>query len=152
MRTLAEIERRLDELTGNSVPGTGRPVPGAEFPAAAGELLALGEGILEHWLAARGLEPTREEREGFRLLALHRQGATGDPSFNACRETCRELVYHYNLLTMDPQHEDSLRRLRMMALVANHLRLFVVGRMQVAGLGDFCCSSRSVREQAARAE
>ena len=152
MRTLAEIERRLDELTGNSVPGTGRPVPGTEFPAAAGELLALGEGILEHWLAARGLEPTREEREGFRLLALHRQGATGDPSFNACRETCRELVYHYNLLTMDPQHEDSLRRLRMMALVANHLRLFVVGRMQVAGLGDFCCSSRSVREQAARAE
>jgi len=152
LRTLAEIERRLDELTGNSVPGTGRPVPGTEFPAAAGELLALGEGILEHWLAARGLEPTREEREGFRLLALHRQGATGDPSFNACRETCRELVYHYNLLTMDPQHEDSLRRLRMMALVANHLRLFVVGRMQVAGLGDFCCSSRPVREQAARAE
>jgi hypothetical protein len=152
LRTLAEIERRLDELTGNSVPGTGRPVPGTELPAAAGELLALGEGILEHWLAARGLEPTREEREGFRLLALHRQGATGDPSFNACRETCRELVYHYNLLTMDPQHEDSLRRLRMMALVANHLRLFVVGKMQVAGLGDFCCSSRPVREQAARAE
>jgi hypothetical protein len=150
LRTLAEIEGRLDALTGNPAPGN--PVPGTDFPAAAGELLALGEGILEHWLAARGLEPTREEREGFRLLALHRQGATGDPSFNACRETCRELVYHYNLLTMDPQHEDSLRRLRMMALVANHLRLFVVGKMQVAGLGDFCCSSRPVREQAARAE
>jgi hypothetical protein len=150
LRTLAEIEGRLDALTGNPAPGN--PEPGTELPAAAGELLALGEGILEHWLAARGLEPTREEREGFRLLALHRQGATGDPSFNACRETCRELVYHYNLLTMDPQHEDSLRRLRMMALVANHLRLFVVGKMQVAGLGDFCCSSRPVREQAARAE
>jgi hypothetical protein len=145
VRELAEIEGRLDELTANSVPGTG-------FPAAVGELLALGEGILEHWVTARGLEPTRETREGFRLLALHRQGTTGDPSFNACRETCRELVYHYNLLTMDPQHEVTPRRLRMMALVANHLRLFVVGKMQVAGLGDFCCSSRPVREEAARGD
>ena len=145
MRTLPEIEGRLDDLTENSVPGT-------ELAAEAGELLALGEGILEHWVTARGLEPTLEKREGFRLLALHRQGAAGEPSFNACRETCRELVYHYNLLTMDPQHEDTPRRLRMMALVANHLRLFVVGKMQVAGLGDFCCSSRPVREEAARGD
>ena len=145
MRELADIEGRLDELTGN-------PVPGTESREAATELLALGEGILEHWVAARGLEPTQDSREGFRLLALHRQGTTGDPSFNACRETCRELVYHYNLLTMDPQHEDNPRRLRMMALVANHLRLFVVGKMQVAGLGDFCCSSRPVREEAARGD
>lgn len=160
MRDLAQIEERLDVLTGNPVSGTdsGRPAPGAEFEfhgtglPAADELLALGEGILEHWVTARGLEPTQDTREGFRLLALHRQGAAGEPSFNACRETCRELVYHYNLLTMDPQHEDSPRRLRMMALVANHLRLFVVGKMQVAGLGDFCCSSRPVREEAAHGE
>ena len=160
MRELAQIEERLDVLTGNPVSGTdsGRPAPGAEFEfhgtglPAADELLALGEGILEHWVTARGLVPTEEKREGFRLLALHRQGAAGEPSFNACRETCRELVYHYNLLTMDPQHEDSPRRLRMMALVANHLRLFVVGKMQVAGLGDFCCSSRPVREEAAHGE
>jgi hypothetical protein len=154
---LADIERRLDEVTGNSVPFTELPsacdnsVNGTEFPTAA-ELLALGEAVLEHWVAAKGLEPTSDDREGFRLLALHRQGTTDDPSFNACRETCRELVYHYNLLTMDPQHEDTARRLRMMALVANHLRLFVVGKLQVAGLGDFCCSSRPVRESAARVE
>ena|GEM_PF-480479 len=157
MRTLAEIERRLDDLTGNPVPGTESigSVPGADPTdpgAAAAELLALGEEVLEHWLAVKGLAPTLEKREGFRLLALHRQGTTGDPSFNACRETCRELVYHYNLLTMDPQHEDDPRRLRMMALVANHLRLFVVGKMQVAGLGDFCCSSRPVRDEAVRGD
>jgi len=152
VRELAQIEARLDELTGNPVQGTEFEFPGTGFPAAAGELLALGEAILEHWVAARGLEPTEEKREGFRLLALHRQGVAGEPSFNACRETCRELVYHYNLLTMDPRHEDSPRRLRMMALVANHLRLFVVGKMQVAGLGDFCCSSRPVREEAAHGE
>ena len=152
MRTLAEIEGRLDDLTGISAPGS---VPGTGFPSPdvlAHELLSVGEDVLEHWLAASGLEPTQEQREGFRLLALHRQGTAGEPSFNACRETCRELVYHYNLLTMDPQHEDSPRRLRMMALVANHLRLFVVGKMQVAGLGDFCCSSRPVREEAVRGE
>jgi hypothetical protein len=147
LRPLADIERRLDEITGNPMNGTG-------FPAVIdpAELVALGEAVLEHWVAAKGLEPTSDTREGFRLLALHRQGTTDDPSFNACRETCRELIYHYNLLTMDPQHEDTPRRLRMMALVANHLRLFVVGKMQVAGLGDFCCSSRPARDEAARVE
>ncbi len=144
MRPLADIERRLDEVV--TVPNAGTA------PFSPEELLSLGEAILEHWVAAKGLEPTNDLREGFRLLALHRQGTTDDPSFNACRETCRELVYHYNLLTMDPQHEDSRQRLRMMALVANHLRLFVVGKLQVAGLGDFCCSSRPVREDAARVE
>jgi hypothetical protein len=154
VRTLAEIEGRLDDLTGYSSPCADSidSVPCTDLRSAAAELLALGEDILEHWLAARGLEPTLETREGFRLLALHRQGTAGEPSFNACRETCRELVYHYNLLTMDPHHEDNPRRLRMMALVANHLRLFVVGKMQVAGLGDFCCSSRPVREEAARVD
>jgi hypothetical protein len=146
---LADIERRFDEL------GTVPISPDGEkgtVPCSPSELLSLGEAILEHWVAAKGLEPTSATREGFRLLALHRQGTTDDPSFNACRETCRELVYHYNLLTMDPPPEDAPRRLRMMALVANHLRLFVVGKLQVAGLGDFCCSSRPLREGAARVE
>jgi hypothetical protein len=147
VRELAEIERRLDELTIGSVPGTESGID--RLPA---ELLALGEEVLCHWVSAKGLEPTKDQREGFRLLALHRQGTAGDPSFNACRETCRELVYHYNLLTMEPQHEDTPRRLRMMALIANHLRLFVVGKMQVAGLGDFCCSSRPAREEAVRGD
>jgi hypothetical protein len=146
---LADIERRLDEM------GTVPISPGGEtgtVPYSPSELLSLGEAVLEHWVAAKGLEPTTATREGFRLLALHRQGTTDDPSFNACRETCRELVYHYNLLTMDPPPGDAPRRLRMMALVANHLRLFVVGKLQVAGLGDFCCSSRPLREGAARVE
>ena len=113
------------------------------------ELLALGEVVLEHWIAARGETPTTDTREGFRLLALHRQGAKGDPSFNACRETCRELVYHYNLVNLEPRHPDTVQRRRMMTLVANHLFLFVAGNLQVSGLGDFCCASRPVRESAA---
>jgi hypothetical protein len=89
--------------------------------------------------------PTRDEREGFRLLALHRQGAKGDPSFNACRETCREVAYHYNLVTMQPEHSDITNRLCMMGLVSKHLYLFISGKLQVAGLGEFCCSSKPIR-------
>jgi len=113
----------------------------------APELLALGEAVLEHWVRARGKEPTADQREGFRLLALHRQGADKDPSFNACRETCRELAYHYNLLTLQPEAGESKQRAQMMALVANHLYLFVSGKMESEKLGQFCCSSRPLRER-----
>ncbi|MDP6572080.1 MAG: hypothetical protein QGI63_01475 [Rhodospirillales bacterium] len=137
MRDLAAIETRIQELA-----------QAAEAASAAAELLALGEEILEHWVAARGETPTRERREGFRLLALHRQGARGEPSFNACRETCRELVYHHNLITMEPSHPEARRRLVMASLVATHLLLFVAGKMEVAGLGEFCCSSKPLHAAA----
>lgn len=136
MTPLADIESRIGALADATEP-----------VAAAGELLALGEQVLEHWVRAAGGTPTRRTREGFRLLALHRQGARGEPAFNACRETCRELVYHYNLITMQPDHPETPRRLRLAAMVALHLYLFVSGKMEVAGLGDFCCSSRPLRAQ-----
>ena len=107
------------------------------------ELLAQAEAVLEEWVRARGEAPTRETSEGFRLLALHRQGARGVPSFNACRETCREVAYHYNLL--GEKHD--ARAERMMSLLVEHLRLFVRGKLEVAGLGEFCCASRPLREE-----
>lgn len=105
----------------------------------------LGEQALEHWLVARGETPTMEQKEGFRLLALHRQGARGEPSFNACRETCRELAYHYNLIRLEPAHPDRAKRVTLAAMVAKHLCLFVAGKLQVAGLGDFCCAAKPLR-------
>lgn len=114
-------------------------------PELADELLTLGEAVLEHWIVARGETPTTMMVEGFRLLALHRQGAGGDASFNACRETCRELVYHHNLVRLAPEHPDVARRLRLGAMVARHLALFIRGKLEVAGLGEFCCSSRPLR-------
>jgi len=140
VRQLDDIGHQLEKLLG----GDAR----MGVNDSAEELLAVGEEVLEQWVCARGSVPTRETREGFRLLALHRQGASGEPSFNACRETCRELVYHYNLITLDPEHADAARRVRMMALVANHLFLFVSGKMQVQGLGEFCCASRPLRRDA----
>jgi len=131
MRTLAEIERALS------------------VPASAAELLAAAEEVLEHWIHARGETPTAEEREGFRLLALHRQGTRGEPSFNACRETCREIAYHYNLLSAGAEAEAAARQARMMAMLVKHLALFVGGKLETAGLGDFCCSSRPLRLESA---
>jgi hypothetical protein len=116
--------------------------------SAAGELLQMGEEVLEHWLIAHGSIPTGERKEGFRLLALHRQAAKGDPSFNACRETCRELVYHYNLVRLEPEHSQVAMRVRLASMVAKHLYLFISGKLQVAGLGEFCCSSRPIRVEA----
>ena len=115
-------------------------------------LLREAESVLEEWLRARGEAPTSETSEGFRLLALHRQGARGVPSFNACRETCREIAYHYNLL--GESDEKAKYREDMMGLLVEHLKLFVRGKLEVEGLGDFCCSSRPLRLEsgAARAE
>ena len=134
MRSLAELEDVFESS-----------LPTPDIQAAAENLLKASEEVLEHWITARGDIPTDEEREGFRLLALHRQGAKGDPSFNACRETCREIVYHYNLVTLQPEHSDITDRLHMMGLVSKHLYLFVSGKLQVAGLGEFCCAAKPIR-------
>ena len=107
------------------------------------ELLTQAEAVLEQWVRSRGETPTAETLEGFRLLALHRQGARGVPSFHACRETCREIAYHYNLLAIEPKE----KTLRMMGMLVEHLRLFVGGKLEVEGLGDFCCASRPLREE-----
>ena len=114
---------------------------------SASDMLSLGEQTLEHWITARDLEPTDKNKEGFRLLALHRQGAKGDPSFNACRETCRELVYYYNLITLDPEHVETLQRLNMMKLITSHLYYFITGKMEQSQLGEFCCSSKPIRSK-----
>jgi hypothetical protein len=116
------------------------------------ELLAQAESVLEEWLRARGEAPAAETVEGFRLLALHRQGARGVPSFNACRETCREIAYHYNLLGLDQEEPVRRRREKMLSMLVEHLKLFVRGKLEVAGLGEFCCASRPLRNESGREE
>lgn len=125
-----------------------RFTPAVDAASAAARLLGLAERVLECWIEARGDASTAGTREGFRLLALHRQGAQDAQSFNACRETCREIVYHYNLLTEEPADVRGVQRQRMMAMLVGHLALFVGGKMQVEALGEFCCASRPLRERA----
>ena len=134
MRSIEAIEHELDV------------VPAAQSAReAARRLMGLAEEVLEAWVAARGETPTDDEREGFRLLALHHQGAAGVPSFNACRETCREVAFHYNLLALDTPGVPA-QRLAMMGMLVRHLALFVGGKLQVQGLGDFCCASKPLRQ------
>jgi hypothetical protein len=134
VRPLAEIETAIGAISAEP-----------DLHAALDELLLLSEEVIEHWIVARGDTPGDEKREGFRLLGLHRQGAKGDPSFNACRETCREIVYHYNLISMRPDDAETTNRLEMMKMISSHLYLFISGKMQVAELGEFCCSSKPIR-------
>jgi len=136
-----EIEKRIDDLAAGETEASSQGI--------ADELIALGEHVLENWLEGHDRAPTDETREGFRLLALHRQGAKGHPSFNACRETCRELVYYHNLIRLDPEHQDVASRIKMGVLVLRHLYLFISGKMETAGLGEFCCSSRPIRANSA---
>ncbi|MBL1431483.1 MAG: hypothetical protein COA60_008260 [Robiginitomaculum sp.] len=134
MSDFAQLELALDQpLASDS------PIEAAVF------LLQAGEQALENWLLAKDRQPTGELSEGFRILALHRQGAKGDPSFNACRETARELVYHYNLVRLDPEHAKTGHRLQMMQLLARHLVFFIGGKLQEAELGEFCCAAKPVR-------
>ena len=134
MRSLSDIEAAANAATADP-----------DIRRGAAELLALGEEVLEHWISARDEEPTMDTREGFRLLALHRQGTKGDPSFNACRETCRELAYQYNLIYSGIADTETTDRLQLMAMIFNHLYLFISGKLQVAQLGEFCCSSKPIR-------
>ncbi|MBC7281441.1 hypothetical protein [Hoeflea sp.] len=118
----------------------------ADAAGTADRLLAMGEAVLVAWHDAHGNAPTGDKVEGFRMLALHRQAARGNPTFNACRETCREVVYHHNLIRHDPEAPGIARTIRLAAMVVRHLALFVGGKLENAGLGDFCCSSRPVRQ------
>lgn len=124
----------------------------ADAADAARAMLGVAEDVLARWVEARGDTPTASTREGFRLLALHRQGAQDLPSFNACRETCREIAYHYNLLCPAdggdaPAAGDAVRVRAMMDLLVRHLALFVGGKMHSERVGDFCCAARPLRQE-----
>lgn len=110
-------------------------------------LLDAGESALVRWVVAHGSEPTRDRVEGFRLLALHRQAARRDPTFNACRESCRELVYQCNAAEAQSDAGERARHFRLAAAVATHLFLFIDGKLENEKLGEFCCSSRPLRSQ-----
>jgi len=131
MRSVTELEVYMDSIKLDTDP-----------VKLATDYLMVGEEMLENWLTAQERVPTQDTKEGFRILALQRQGCKGEPSFNACRETCRELVYYYNLITLEPSSKDMASRLSMMDMVAKHLVLFIGNKMMDDQVGEFCCSSK----------
>lgn len=143
MRGIVELERWVEQWSLDAA--------AAQGAAAPGELLTAAEDIMACWLIAHDKGPTMEKHEGFRLLALHRQGAKGDPSFNACRETCREVAYRYNLAHSGLDPEEWRRNLSTMRRTVQHLAYFISGKMQDAAIGDFCCASKPLRSGATEA-
>lgn len=140
----------FDELLARIDARSGAIATVTDVAALADVQLAEAESVLETWLYAKGVEPGNETAEGFRLLALHRQAARGDPSFNACRETCREIVYLRNVIRAYADDTAQARHhLRLQAMVLRHLALFLGGKLMEAGLGEFCCSSRPLRASGA---
>lgn len=133
-------EARLDAIGALPPDLAGRDAGGL-----AAELLRAGEDILATWVLAHAATPTQAHKEGFRLLALHAQGARGEPSFNACRETCREIVFQHNVVAAAATPDERARAVRLMAMVVRHLSLFISGKLEVAGLGEFCCASKPLR-------
>jgi hypothetical protein len=119
--------------------------------SAPGEMLAVAEETLEQWLRAHDKVPTQDRKEGFRLLALHRQAAQGDPSFNACRETCREAAYRFNLAETGLPPAEWRSNIATMRRVVQHLVYFIGGKLRNAQLGEFCCASRPIRTNPADA-
>ena len=143
MRTIADIECWIEDWTLDGCAASGA--------AAPFELVAAAEDVLENWLIAHDKVPTREKHEGSRLLALHRQAAKGDPAFNACRETCREAAYRFNLAATDlpaPEWRTNLATLRR---VVQHLVYFAGGKLRNSQLGEFCCAAKPMRNDPADA-
>ena len=134
------LHARLDALAALPSEAARRDVD-----ALAAELLLTSERILETWVVAHDGTPTEARKEGFRLLAVHAQGARGEPSFNACRETCREIVFQHNVVLSTAAGDERERALRLMIMVVRHLALFISGKLEVAGLGEFCCASKPLR-------
>jgi len=145
-RKSEDIDAILDRL--EVMEGLAQEVLIREAKQLAAEQLSMAERVLKTWIIAHDGAPGDRPKEGFLLLALHRQGAKGDPSFNACRETCREVVFHYNLVASAQSNKELVNALRLMVMVVRHLAYFVSGKLNVAGLGEFCCASKSLRQTA----
>ena len=82
MRSLAELESVFEA-----------PLSAANTEDSARALLAASEEVIEHWVVAREELPTQDEREGFRLLALHVPGGcvSLQPDYDGARASgCRK--------------------------------------------------------------
>ncbi|WP_444454757.1 hypothetical protein ACTTAI_05260 [Rhodobacter capsulatus] len=106
-------------------------------------LLSMAEEVLVTWIISRGEPVEVDAVEGHWLLGLHRQGCRATPGFSACRDICREIVFRRNIALLYP--EEAPHAHRMMAMTVKHLALFVGGKLEQAGLGQFCRASHRMQ-------
>lgn len=110
---LASLEARL---------ARGEVLPLAPTVDAAIELV---RALLVAWMEEDG-KPAPDTNTGF--LDVFRAFVKGDPSWNAIRDNCRELVYYRNCINMG--REDALPRVaeKMAVRTARHVYLYMKTR------------------------
>ena len=119
----------------------------AAAPDIADELVGIGETILEIWLAAHGKTPTRAD--GRRASACWRFIARAPGAMRASTPAARPAAswsITAILFVSIPCIPTRRGGCASAAMVARHLALFIGGKLEVAGLGEFCCSSRPLRQ------
>ncbi len=101
---------------------------GGELPldATVDAAQALVKRMLIAYLGSATDKPAPQEAED--LLAVWKALVKGDPSWNAIRDNCRELVYYRNCL--DAGRLDALPRApaKMAVRTLRHLHLFIKSR------------------------
>ena len=133
-RSLAAIGRRASRRSQKRVWRLG---------LAAAELVLLGEQVLEHLDRRQARDADLGAPRGLSIAGTAPARRQGRPrSFKAA--PARELVYHFNLATAAPADVETVRRVRLAALVAKHLCLFVAGKLETAA------SARSAAPKAVR--
>lgn len=122
-----QIEAVFSRVDGELAGLEARLARGESLPLAATVDAAIGlvRALLVAWMQAGG-KPVPAVDAG--LLEVFRAFVRGDPSWNAIRDNCRELVYYRNCINMG--REDALPPAaeKMAVRTARHVHLYMKTR------------------------
>ena len=117
-RTFAETDAELKELEQRTAHG--EPLPLAETVERAIEIL---KRLIAAYIADEGKKAVPDLAAD--LLEVFKALVKGEPSWNAIRDNCRELVYYRNCIAS--WREDALPRVpeKMAVRTARHVYLYI---------------------------
>jgi len=126
---LERIEQDIAVLEAAARAADGREAAGLE--AVLEPAIALVARTLRAQLAAEGKPGPAEDAD---VLEVWRALAKGDPTWNAIRDNCRELVYYRNCLALGRADALPAQPHRMAVRTARHIYLYVRTRAVREGL------------------
>ena len=123
----AEAEARLRTLEERVAQGKGAPLAHLVEPA-----ICLVTDLIAAYLVAEGKKQIPPPGAG--LLEVLKVLVKGEPSWNAIRDNCRELVYYRNCINM--QRQDALPPMpdKMAVRTARHIALYIRSRCIQEGM------------------
>jgi hypothetical protein len=93
--------------------------------------IALVDRVMRAWLDHAGRAQPPEHAD---VLEVWKALAKGDPTWNAIRDNCRELVYYRNCLALDRTDALPPQPHRMAVRTARHVYLYIRSRAVREGL------------------